>query len=67
MGWHRIMRLVRAEAARVGGPPAGSRLSYVVGGRNVYPPPASLCDRGPPNCAACDCREHDYRAGALVL
>ena len=46
VGWHRIMGLVRAEAARVAQrrrarPPPG-----VVGRRNVDPAPAPVCDRG---------------------
>ena len=46
VGWHRIMGLVRAEAARVEQPLPGPALSCAVGRRDIDTAPASVCDRG---------------------
>ena len=45
VGWHRIMRLVRAHSAVVAERRPGPAVSCAVGGRNVDTAPASVCDR----------------------
>ena len=46
VGWHRIMGLVRAEAAVVAERRRARLCRVVVGGRNVDTAPASVCDCG---------------------
>ncbi len=46
VGWHRIMALVRTQAARVEKASPCTAVSCVVGGRDVHPAKAPVCDGG---------------------